>query len=69
MAEHHPIEITPPDITPYVDVSLISGVYADDRTVIWPGAWTIRPRSPNNTGVSNEARPLNVALKTGFASP
>lgn len=29
---------TAPDITPYVDVSLISGVYADDRTVIWPGA-------------------------------
>lgn len=29
---------TAPDITPYVDVSLIGGVYADDRTVIWPGA-------------------------------
>ncbi len=29
---------TPPDITPYVDTTLISGVYADDRTVIWPAA-------------------------------
>ena len=26
-----------PDITPYVDTALIGGVYADDRTVIWPG--------------------------------
>jgi ABC-type nitrate/sulfonate/bicarbonate transport system substrate-binding protein len=26
-----------PDITPYVNIDLISGVYADDRTVIWPG--------------------------------
>jgi NitT/TauT family transport system substrate-binding protein len=29
---------TAPDITPYVDTALISGVYADDRTVIWPAA-------------------------------
>jgi len=27
-----------PDITPYVDTSLISGVYDADGTVIWPGA-------------------------------
>ncbi|MCB1001560.1 MAG: ABC transporter substrate-binding protein [Acidimicrobiales bacterium] len=26
-----------PDITPYVDTALIGGVYAGDRTVIWPG--------------------------------
>lgn len=29
---------TAPDISPYVDTALISGVYADDRTVIWPAA-------------------------------
>ena len=29
---------TAPDITPYVDTSLISGVYDADGTVIWPGA-------------------------------
>ncbi len=29
---------TPPDITPYVDTTLISGVYDADRTVIWPAA-------------------------------
>jgi NitT/TauT family transport system substrate-binding protein len=27
-----------PDIAPYVDTALISGVYAADRTVIWPGS-------------------------------
>jgi ABC-type nitrate/sulfonate/bicarbonate transport system substrate-binding protein len=27
---------TAPDITPFVDTTLISGVYAADRTVIWP---------------------------------
>ena len=27
---------TPPDITPYVHTDLIDGVYAADRTVIWP---------------------------------
>ena len=29
---------TAPDIAPFVDTTLISGVYADDRTVIWPAA-------------------------------
>lgn len=29
---------TAPDITPFLDVDLISGVYAADRTVIWPSA-------------------------------
>jgi len=29
---------TAPDITPYVDTSLISGVYGADGKVIWPGA-------------------------------
>lgn len=29
---------TAPDIGRYVDTALISGVYADDRTVIWPGS-------------------------------
>jgi hypothetical protein len=29
---------TAPDITPYVDTSLISGVYASDRSVIWPAS-------------------------------
>jgi ABC-type nitrate/sulfonate/bicarbonate transport system substrate-binding protein len=28
---------TAPDITPFVDTSLISGVYAADGTVVWPG--------------------------------
>jgi NitT/TauT family transport system substrate-binding protein len=26
-----------PDIAPYVDVGLISGIYAEDHTVVWPG--------------------------------
>jgi ABC-type nitrate/sulfonate/bicarbonate transport system substrate-binding protein len=28
---------TPPDIAPYLDNSVISGVYGADRTVVWPG--------------------------------
>jgi ABC-type nitrate/sulfonate/bicarbonate transport system substrate-binding protein len=31
-------EGTAPDISPYVDIDTISGVYGDDRAVIWPAA-------------------------------